>query len=139
MNESEINLKEEHDFDNPFCSEMDSVLVTCFKVCHNNYFLKFKHECIYKIKNKTITNNETIDFTVSGKKMNLYDLNNKFKIARERGFIFNHINRVTIKCYSHQRHINISFCLKSPIPMCHSHFFRVISRYRDYVDLFCND
>ena len=80
---------------------MDSVLDSCFKDCHSKFFHKFKFECIYNIKFKNITNNEKIDFTVSGKNMDLYDLNNKLKVARERGFIFIHINKPTKKIYSH--------------------------------------
>ena len=78
-----------------------------------------------------------ITFTVSGKNMDLYHLNNKLKSARERGFIFIHINKLTLKIYSLQRYINISYYLKSRIPLCHRQFFRVISQSRDYVEYFC--
>ena len=54
---------------------MDSVTDSCFKDCHNEYFHNFKYECIYDIKFKKIANNETINYTVSGKNMELYDLN----------------------------------------------------------------
>ena len=118
---------------------MDSVLDSCFKDCHNNFFHKLKYECIYDIKFKNITNIELINFTVSSKNMDLYDLNNKLKVARERGFIFIHINKLTIKNYSHRRFIDINYYLKFPMPMCQRQFFRVISQNPYYVYYFCDD
>ena len=50
MNENELYLVKEYNFDNPPCSEMDSVLDSCFKNCHKNIFHKFKKEYIYDIK-----------------------------------------------------------------------------------------
>ena len=61
-----------------------------------------------------------IKFTVRGKNMDLYDLNNKLKVARENGFIFLHINKLTIKIFSHQRNINIGFYVKHRISKMHS-------------------
>ena len=60
---------------------MDSILDNCYRGCYNNYFHKFKYECKYDIKFKIIANNEMNTFTVSGKNMDLYDLNNKLKLA----------------------------------------------------------
>ena len=77
--------------------------------------------------------------TISGKSMNLYELNNKLTVARQSGFMFNQINKLTIKVYSHLRYINLSYYLRFQIPMCHRQFFRVISQNREYVDNFCND
>ena len=50
-----------------------------------------------------------INFTVRGNKMDFYDLNNKLKVAQETSFIFVHINKTTIKIYSHQRNIRTLF------------------------------
>ena len=77
MNESESNLVKKCSFDNPPCCELDSVLDSCFKDCHNKYFHKGKYECIYDIKFKNIAINGMIDFTVSGKNMDLFELNKK--------------------------------------------------------------
>ena len=118
---------------------MNSVLDGCFKDCHNKSFHKFNYECIYDIKFKNIAKNETVNFTVSGKNMDLYDLNKKLKVARENGFVFLHINKLTIKIYSHLRYKIINYYLKFQIPMCQRQFFKVISQIRDYVDYFCND
>ena len=131
MNENELYLAKIYKFDNPLCIEMDSVLDTCFKVCFNKNFHKFKYDCIYDNKFINIANDEMIVFTVSGKNMDLYDLNNKLKIARERGFIFIHINKLTIKSYSHLRQVNIKFYLKHRIPIVHRELFKTISQNKE--------
>ena len=112
---------------------------SCLKDCYNNYFHNFKYKGIYDIKFKNIAKNETINFTVSGKNMDLYDLNNKLKRSRERGFIFNQINKQAIKFFSHQRYINIKYYLKSQMPMGQRHFFKIKSQNKEYVENFCND
>ena len=89
MNDNESNFVREYKFDNPLITEIDSSIDSCFKDCHNNCFHKFKHECIYDIKLANITNIKIIILTISGKSMNLYDLNKKLKIARQNGFVFN--------------------------------------------------
>ena len=139
MNENELYVVKEYKFDKPIITEIDSILDKCFIDCHNSYFHNFKYECIYDIKLTNNTNNEIINLTISGKGMNLYELNKKLTVARQNGFMFNQINKLTIKFYSHLRYINISYYLKSQIPMCHRQFFRVISQNRDYVENFCND
>ena len=49
MNENEKYLVKEYNFDNPFIHKMDSIIDSCFKDFHNEYFHKFKYECIYDI------------------------------------------------------------------------------------------
>ena len=70
--------------------------------------------------------------------MNLYELNRKLKIAKQNGFIFSQINKLTMKIYSHL-YINKIYYLKFKIPMCHRQFFRIISQNREYKNNFCND
>ena len=71
--------------------------------------------------------------------MDLKDLNMKLIIARERGFIFMHINKLTITIYSHRRNINISYNPKHRIQTLHRTFFEVISQNLEHVFYFCND
>ena len=47
-----------------------------------------------------ITKNETINFTISDKRLGSYELNKKITVARGNGFIFNQINKLKIKTYS---------------------------------------
>ena len=64
--------------------------------------------------------------TSSGKGMDRFDLNKKLNVATENGFLFNQINKLTMKFYSHLRFINISFNPKFRILNCHRQFFGVI-------------
>ena len=139
MNENKLYVVKECKFDNPLITEIDSIIDKCFKDCHNNYYHNFKYKCIYDFKLKNITNNEIINLTISDKSMHLYELNKKLTVARERGFIFLHINKLTIKIYSHQRYINISYYLKHRIPIMHRQFFKILSRNLDYVQIHCNE
>ena len=52
---------------------MDSTLDTCYRNCHDNYFHKFKYECIYDIKFTNNANNQIFKLTIIGKRMDLYD------------------------------------------------------------------
>ena len=139
MNENEVYVVKEYKFDNPLITEINSMIDKCFRGCYNNYYHNFKYRCIYDIQLKNITNNEIINLTISDKSVILYELNKKLAVARQNGFIFNQINKLSIIFFSHLRYINISYYLKSQIPICHIQFFRVISQNRDYVENFCND
>ena len=61
MNENELNVVKEPNFDNPLISETDSIMDSCFNDCHNIFFHKFKYECIYDNKLTNSTNNEKIN------------------------------------------------------------------------------
>ena len=71
--------------------------------------------------------------------MGLYDLNKKLVVARQRGFIFNQINKLTIKIYSNLSNITIHYHLKLGLPPSHRQFFMKISQNRDYIQTHCND
>ena len=58
MNENEVYVVKEYKFENPLITGIDSIIDSCFKNCHNNYFYKFKYECIVNIKLTNITDNE---------------------------------------------------------------------------------
>ena len=102
-------------------------------------FHTFKYVCIYDIKLTNITNNEIFNITISDESMNLFELNKKLKLARQRGFSFLQINKLTIKIYSHQRYINISYYLKHRNPIMHRQLFKILSQNRCYVQTHCND
>ena len=71
--------------------------------------------------------------------MDLYDLNNKLKIVRERSFLFLQIDKLTLKIYSNQQNLNISYYLKSQTPMCHRQFFEILYKNEENLEYFCND
>ena len=135
MNENELYKLKEYKFDNPLFHKIDSIKDGCYRDCHNNNFHTFKYICIYDIKLTNTTNNEIINTSISDESMNLFELNEKLTLARQRGFRFLHINKLTIKIYSHQRYINIIYYLKHRIPIMHRQFFKTLSQNRDYVTL----
>ena len=139
MNESELYVVKEYQFDNPLITKIDSIIDNCYRDCHKKYFHTFRYVCIYDIKITNITNNDIINITISDESLGLYELNKKLTIARQRGFKFNQIIKLTIKIYSHQRYINISYYLKHRIPMGQRLYFRRISENKEYVENFCND
>ena len=69
----------------------------------------------------------------------MYKLYKKLTVARQDGFMFNQINKLPIKLFSHLRYKNKSYYLNSHLPMCHREFFRVISQNLEYVENFCNN
>ena len=124
MNENELYVVKENKFDNPLITKIDSIIDNCYRDCHNKDFHTFKYVCIYDIKLTNITNNEIIYTTISDESMNLFELIKKLKLARQRGFILNQINKLTIKIFSHQRYINVSYYLKHGIPIMHRQFLK---------------
>ena len=88
MNENELYLVKQYKFDNPTITEIDSILVKCFRDCHDKYFHKFKVEYLYDFKLINVINYKTIILTIIRKSMDLYDLNKKLEVARQIGFEF---------------------------------------------------
>ena len=139
MNENELYVVKEYNFGNPLITKLDSIIDGCYRDCHTKYYHTFKYVCIYDIKLINITNNEINNISISDESLGMYELNNKFTIARQRGFKFNQMNKLTIKIYSHLRYINISYYLNHRIPMGQRLYFRRISENKEYVENFCND
>ena len=71
---------------------------------------------------QNITNNETVNLTISDKSMGLYEVNKKITVACGNCFKFIQINELTIKIHSNLSHINIHFYLKHRISIMHRHF-----------------
>ena len=109
MNENQLSIVEEYEFDKPLIEKIDSLIENSIRDCHNKYFHTFDHICEDDLNFTNITNNETVNFTISDKSMGLYDLNKKLKVARERGFIINQINKLKKVIYSNLSHINICY------------------------------
>ena len=71
--------------------------------------------------------------------MGMYELNKKLTLARENGFIFNHINKLTIKFLTNLSHINIHYHLRLGTPPLHRQFFIKLLKNWDYIQTHCND
>ena len=139
MDKNQLTIVKEYEFDNPLIQKIDSIIDNSIRDCHNKYFYTFDHICEYDLKFTNITNNETVNFTISDKCMSMYELNKKLTVARGNGFIFNQINKLTIKIYSNLSHINIHYRLRLGAPPLHRQFFIKISRNHDFIQTYCND
>ena len=133
------DIVREYEFDNPPIQNIDSLIDNSIRDCHNKYFHTFDHICEYDLNFINITNNESVNFTISDKSMGMYELNKKLSLARERGFEFNQINKFKIKICSNLSKINIHYHLKLGASPLHRQFFRKISKNRDYIQTHCND
>ena len=71
--------------------------------------------------------------------MGKHELNQKLPIAHGNNYIFNQINKLTIKIYSNLSNINIHHYLKLRIPIMHRQFFKKLSQNCDFLQTFCND
>ena len=132
-------IVKEYEFDKPLIHKIDSIIDNCIRDCHYKYFHTFDHICECDLNFTNISNNETVNFTISNKKMGLYELNEKLTIARGNGFIFNRINKLTIKIYSNLSYINIHYHLTLGASPLHRQFFINLLKNRDYIKTHCND
>ena len=132
-------IVKEYEIDNPLIQKIDSIIDNCIRDSHNKYFHTFDHICEYNLNFTNITNNETVNFLISDKIMGMYELNKKLTLARERGYIFNQINKLTINIYSNLSHINIHYHLRLGASPLHRQFFKKISHNRDYIETHCNN
>ena len=139
MNKNQLTIVEEYEFDNPLIHKIDSIIDNSIRDCHNKFFHTFDHICEYDLNFTNITNNETVNFTISDKSKGMYELNKKLAIARERGYIFNQINKLTIKILSNLSHINIHYHLRLGAPPLHCQYFIKLFKNRDYIRNHCND
>ena len=139
MNENQLTIVKEYNFDNPLIQNINSIISECYRDCHHKYFHTFDFICEYNPNFRNINNNESVNFTISHKSMGMYELNQKLTLAKQRGFIFNQKNKLTIKIYSNLSSINIHYYLKHQIPMGQRLFFRRIAKNRDYIQTHCND
>ena len=71
-------------------------------------------------KPKKFTDTKINNWKINGRSINWFEinvlLNIKLAIAEQYGSIFNQINKLTIKIYSHQRYVNIILYLKFSRP-----------------------
>ena len=139
MNENQLTIVKEYEFDNPPNTRLDSPIDNSVRDCHLKYFHTFDHICEYDSKFTKITNNESLNFKTSDKNMNLYDLNKKLPVARQIGYIFNQIYKLSIKIYSNLSNKIIHYHLRLGAPPLHRQFFIKNSKNKEYIPTYCND
>ena len=81
MNENQLTIVKEYEFDKPLIQKIDSIIDNCYRDCHKKYFHTFEYKCEYDIKLTNITNNGIINITISDKSMGLFELNKKLAVA----------------------------------------------------------
>ena len=126
LNENQLTIVKEYDYIKPFIQKIHSIIDNCYRDFHINYFHTFKNRFLYKNNFTNIKKNEILHLPISDEGLVLYEINKKLKLDRQRGFIFDQINKLTIKIYSNLQSINLCYHSKQRIPMCHSRFFRRI-------------
>ena len=137
---NENDIVREYEFDNPPIQNIDSLIDNSIRDCNYKYFHTFDHICEYDLNFTNITNNESVNFTISDKSMGMYELNKKLSLARERGFKFNPTNNFKIKIYSNLLNINIDYRLRlSKTSPLYYQFFRKLACNHDYIPTHCND
>ena len=99
MNKYPLNIVKENEYAKPFIHKIDSVIDNCIRDFHTRYFHSFENECAYDVQLTISRNIEIFSLKHSDKSMGLYELNKKLKTARQRGFSFNQINKLTMKIY----------------------------------------
>ena len=139
MNQNQLTVVKEYEFDNPLIQNIDSIINQCYRDCLKKYFHTFEYECVYDLNFTNDTNNETVNFTISDKNLDMYELKTKLTLARELGFIFNQINIFKIEIYSNLSYINIHYHLRLGAPPLHHQFFIKLLKNRDYIQTHCND
>ena len=143
MNENQLTIVKEYEFDKPDIHESDCLLDDYFKDCRNKYFHTFEYRLVYDINFTNISNNEEVNFTITHRaikvKTKFYGLNEKIKKAQKNDIIFYQINNFKIKIYSILSNINIHYYVNLQIPNLHRQFFKKTSQNRDYVEAFCTD
>ena len=69
MNQNQLTVVKEYEIDNPRIQNIDSIIDNCYRDCYKKYYHTFKYECIYNLNFTNITNNETVNFTISDENM----------------------------------------------------------------------
>ena len=143
MNENQLIVVKEYEFDKTDIHEIDYILDDIIKDCRKKYFHSFEYRIIYDHSFKNISNNEEVNFAVTHRSMEFktefYGLNKKIKNARENGYIFNQINNFKIKILSNLSNINIHYHLLLGASPLHRQFFMKLLKNRDYIRTHCND
>ena len=60
MNENQLTIVKEYEFDKPLIHKIDSIFDYCYRGCHNRFFLTYKYRCTYNINFTNIRNNEIL-------------------------------------------------------------------------------
>ena len=139
INGIELTVVKEYEYYNILIQNIDSITNKCYRDCYYKYFHTFSCECVYDINFRNKTNNEIITLTFSGRNLGMYEINKKLTLAKQRGFKFTQINKLTIKIYSNLFYINIHYHLRLGASPLHYQFFKNLLKNPDYIQTNCNN
>ena len=95
------------------------------------------------MKFTNISNSEKLSFPNTHRatefRTEFYGSNEKIRNAQWNGFLFNQINKLTIKFDSILSSKKIKYYLKHRIPIFHRQIFRPISHNPHFLKTYCND
>ena len=103
LNENQVTIVEEYEIIIPLIHKIDSPIDNCFRE-HNKYFQTFEYNCVYDVKLTNISNIEIANLAIADKSKNLYELNKKLTVARQKCFIFDQTLKLTKKLLKSVKH-----------------------------------
>ena len=62
MNQNQLTVVKEYEFDNPLIQDIDSIINKCYRDFLKKYYHTFEYECVYDLNFTNYTNNEIINF-----------------------------------------------------------------------------
>ena len=143
MNENQLTIVKEYDFNKPGIHEIDYLLEDIIKDCRNRYFHTFKFKLVFEINFTNISNNEEVNFTITPRSMEFktefYGLVKKTRNSQRTGLIYNQRNNFERKIFITLFEKNIHSYLKLQIRLMHRHFFKIISQNPDYNQTLCKN
>ena len=80
MNKNQLTIVKEYELNNPLVQKIVSLIDNCIRDCHDKYFHTFDHICEYDLNFTNITNNESVNFTISDKGMGMYELKKNYHL-----------------------------------------------------------
>ena len=87
INENELTIVKKYEFDNPLIQNINSIINTCYRDCHDKYFHTFKYKGIYNLNFTKVINNEIVNFEISDTSLNINELKKIKKCSTKRFYI----------------------------------------------------
>ena len=85
-NENQLTIVGNYEINKPLNHKRDSIVDNCYRGCHNKNYHTFENKCEYDVQLTNIIKNEIINLTISGKSINLYEINEKGNSCRTKWF-----------------------------------------------------
>ena len=135
-------LVREYEFNNPDINNLDSIFKNLYQKCKDKFFYKFNRSCEYSLQFTDIRKNKLVNKKVKiiyCRTEVLKYLVGKTVIASSKNFVFNHIDKLTIKFTALFTDIKIFHYLQQSTPCIVREFFKKRAHNEDYVVNFCNN